>query len=191
MDYSPHSATACERKYVGQLISFTSPPPLLLRNTLVARTVESAAPFLAATVQQGGKVNYEIVGLNREDLMLFANIETSKMHIGTRENLSKAVSEICADSQRCRWQETEHECFSCKQTLTTKGLFFCQSQYKSGSESYHYRLCYSQCPNPECRKSQLPVSIPTLIHCNSKKTTYAPSALELSLIHISEPTRPR
>lgn len=177
MDSSSMSATEYSRSCVGTVISFTKPPPVGLRNTLVARTVESAAPFLRACISDGGRVSYEIVSPSAADLFLFALIESSKNFLGSRDALSSMVDAISKSLGPCHWESHDHECDICKETTTSKALFFKlrDSRNRSHCRS-RSRLSFTKCSNPDCDCSHAPPILRTLIANQSH--TYKASCLE-------------
>ena len=148
MDNSSMSATEYSRRCVGTVLSFTNPPPVGLRNTLVARTVESAAPFLRACISDGGRVTYEIESPSAADLFLFALIESSKNFLGSRDALSSMVDAISKSLGPCHWESHDHECDICKETTTSKALFFKlrDSRNRSHCRS-RSRLSFTKCSN--------------------------------------------
>lgn len=156
MEYPPNSATQCEHENRGRTISFTCPPPPWMRNTLVALTVSKGAPFLSATLGDGGRVVYSIQSPNRETLTLFALIENSKRHIASRDKLMKYVKRASERLGPCKWDDVEHDCPVCGVTESSRGLFFKDRHRKTADA---FRLCYSSCPRKGCRTARTAIII--------------------------------
>ena len=94
MDFPSVTATDCERSLRGRVISFASPPPAWMRDTVVAVAVSKGSPFLQAVVGDAGRVTYSIKTPRKEELLLFAMIESGKKHIGSLPALKEYVDTI-------------------------------------------------------------------------------------------------
>lgn len=176
MDYAPSLSTQEQRDCTGSTISFSSPPPACLHNSLVAQSVNDAAPFLRANITHDGKVEWEIRSPTSAELRLFALIMASRLFIGSRSVILQEADKLSRTLGTCKWRPHDHECSLCNTTTSGQALFM----RGSSTSDRHYKLSHSACSNPDCRNSTKPTFIKTLVYRKPKKTTksYEPGNLE-------------
>lgn len=165
MEYASALGTQQERDCVGTTISFSQPPPPCLKNSLVARNIEDAAPFLTGTIGCKGEVSWEVRSPSAADLRIFALIMASRIFIGGRSTVIAEASKLARVLGTCKWRAYDHECLHCKTTTTGDALFI----REASTADRHYKLCYSACTNPECVQSSRSAHIKTLVFKKPKK----------------------
>lgn len=93
MDCS-HTMSAGAERFRGQTISFHDPPPSRMRQTLVARLIEHASPWLEATFTGQGKVEYKIKIPSKETFGLFAAINGQKCGVPSISSARKIGEQL-------------------------------------------------------------------------------------------------